>query len=249
MKKRGRHTKTGITAKEMRDRTYKKYLYPQIIDGITYENEEEKKLSESTWFRCLTPEKQIAVEREIRLRMHGAFNQQVLHFPDADMDCAPSISKPTAMRISESLTDFEMRLFFYMVSYIHTNDGLLRNKTNALLTMGDLTVLTGRKLYPIKVALHNLQRERVLLYATTKPEELRKIEGDFSDFSFGNEESKAEANQVDLHTQLAIYINPFIVFLEQYIDVFTLPFFKNSGWYAINPFSDSIEEWILRNCK
>ena len=86
--------KLQIVAAELRDKRYRKYLYPSIIDGITYEDDPEKKLSESSWFRCLTPTQQIVVEKEMRLRMAGAFNQPVLVYRDADMDAAPAIPKP-----------------------------------------------------------------------------------------------------------------------------------------------------------
>lgn len=240
--------KLQIVAAELRDKRYRKYLYPSIIDGITYEDDTEKKLSESSWFRCLTPTQQIVVEKEMRLRMAGAFNQPVLVYRDADMDAAPAIPKPIFTRLAQSLPNDALRMLFFLIPYIHPNDGLLRNAKGELLTHKLLQDLVGAKWKWVDSALMELQEKRVIVCAKEKSE--RKTETDlFLDLVGLTGMTWKERSAFNERKRLAIYINPFVVFEGQYIDAFVVPYFQNSGWYVINPYATKILSWIEKNCK
>lgn len=240
--------KLQIVAAELRDKRYRKYLYPSIIDGITYEDDTEKKLSESSWFRCLTPTQQIVVEKEMRLRMAGAFNQPVLVYRDADMDAAPAIPKPIFTRLAQSLSNEALRMLFFLIPYIHPNDGLLRNAKGELITLGLIGELSERSSKSVLEALSQLEEKRVIVFAKEKIE--RETEADpFLDLASLSSLPRREYRKIEAQRRLAIYVNPFVVFEEQFIDVFTVPYFQNSGWYVINPYATKILSWIEKNCK
>lgn len=241
--------KLRITAKEMQEKTYRKYLYPQIIDGITYEDDTEKKLSESSWFRCLTPHQQIAVEKEMRLRMEGAFSRKVLVYRDADNDCAPSIAKPVFTRLAESFVGAELRVLMRLIPYIHPNDGALRNAKNELLTLNEYSELCGIAASYFMKYTDALQEKRVLIRLKERPIEKNLSEDLFIDLALREQMTHKERELFDAQRKLLIYINPFVVFERQYIDMYTMPYFQNSGWYAINPYASKILDWITNNCK
>lgn len=241
--------KLRITAEEMQEKTYRKYLYPQIIDGITYEDETEKKLSESSWFRCLTPLQQVAVEKEMRLRMEGAFNRKVLIYRDADNDCAPSIAKPTFTRLAESFHGGTLRVLMRIIPYIHPNDGALRNSKNELLTILEYAELCDISASLFIDNIQALQEKRVLLCLKDKPTDRQLSEDLFSDLVQYRNLTRRERELYDAQRKLLIYVNPFVVFERQYIDIYTLPYFQNSGWYVINPYASKVLDWITNNCK
>ena len=240
--------KLQITAEELKDKRYRKYLYPSIIDGITYEDDTEKKLWESRWFRCLPPKKQLVIEKEMRLRMNGAFNQRVLIYRDADNDAAPAIPKPIFTRLAQSLTNDALRMLFFLIPYIHPNDGLLRNVKGELLTHGHLQQLVGKGERFVDEALLQLQDKRIIVCAKEKIE--RETENDlFLDLGTIANMTRGERKAFYAQRRLAIYVNPFVVFEEQYIDAFVVPYFQNSGWYVINPYATKILAWVEKNCK
>lgn len=240
-----------IAAEDMQDKKYRKYLYPDIIDGITYEDDTEKKLSESSWFRCLKPAKQVAVEKEMRLRATGAFNHKVLVYRDKDADAAPAIPKPVLERLCESLTGTELKCFMRIIPYIHPNDGLLRNASNRLLNVGDFISLFHRQ-SPDKIfsLFHVLEQKRLIMSIAEDPASKIRSNNDlFLDLGAVKDMPEGMLKKYIAARKIAIYVNPFVVFLNQYIDAYTVPFFKNSGWYVINPYATAIEEWISKNCR
>ena len=237
--------KTYITVEEMREKKYRKYLYPQEIDGIVFEDDTEKKLSESSWFRCLPPQKQILVEKEIRQRMQGEFNHTLLYFDDPLTDAAPAIPKPVFARLAESLTGNEALLLMAMIPHITINDGTLRaGKKRTGMSLAQFAMLCDKSPKTVRDWLLSMQNKRILLTCA----ERGVIDENDAYLDLADISDKARQNYL-INRRCLTYINPFIVFFGQYIDAYTMPFFVNSGWYAINPYADKINAWINTNCR
>lgn len=252
MKKNGaKKYRLIITQEDMRDKKYRKYLYPEIVDGVTYEDDTEKKLSESSWFRCLPPKRQVSVEKEMRLRANGAFHQKVLIYPDRDADPAPAIPKPVIERMCETLSPALLRFFMSLIPYIHPNDGLLRNNSSEILLTGDfLQMARINSVACLRDYLSTLEEKRLILVLHDELPTPKSKQGDlFLDLAAIKDMGDAMLREYSKTRRVAVYVNPFVVFLGQYIDSFTVPFFKNSGWYVINPYATRIDIWIDKNCK
>lgn len=236
--------KVRITANEMLEKTYRKYLYPQEIDGITFSDDTEKKLSESTWFRCLSPAKQILVEKEMRERAKGEFGHKIQFFEDKYDEAAPAIPKPVMQRLCESLSATELKIFMCLVPYIHINDGLVREKTRKEMTLRIMMNICGvQKTSLLRESLKTLEAKRII-FSTIEKLKIRDKDL-YLDLAAL---STWQTEEYSFNQRILIYVNPFVVFFSQYIDKYTLPFFVNSGWYVLNPYAERIKAWIEDNC-
>lgn len=235
-----------FTDKELQEKPYRKYRYPQEIDGITFEDDVEKKLSESSWFRCLKPEQQIVVEKQMRLRAKGEYDKKILHYEDKLNEAALGFSKPTMTRLVQSLSPTDMKLFFSLLPYTHINDGMLRNKDRQLLTPELLSQISKLSVNTIDEKLKEFDEKRLIFIVQS--ERLEAPNKDDIYLTFLERISTATRTTIDNKRPYIIYINPFIVFFGQYIDKYVVPYFVNSGWYVINPYADRIADWIEHNC-
>lgn len=242
--------KLSITVEELQDKKYRKYLYPEIIDGITFEDEVERKLSESSWFRCLEPKQQLIVEKEMRLRAKGEFNHPFLHYEDSLNEPAPAIPKAVMTRLTQSLTPLLFTLLFQMIPYIHVNDGSLKNKKRQNLTIEDIAKVSDAHASGIRTLnrLKMLSAHRVIFFSAGSMTYKETVADVYSDFAELSQYDKAVVSAFNDQRELLIYINPFICFFGQYIDAYTLPYFVNSGWYVVNPYAPKIKDWIEKNC-
>lgn len=238
--------KLRFTVDELKEKHYRKYLYPQEIDGITFFDDVERKLSESSWFRCLTPTQQLALEKEIRLRVEGTFNKPILHYEDSINESALGISKPILLRLTDSLTASELQFFFRLLPYIHINDGMLRNKSRDYLTGQNVMEICKVTRKDMKKTLVELDKKGIILVAKAPlvPENKDDVY-----LPLSKRLPKAGVRCMDEAKDLLIYVNPFIVFFEQFIDKLVMPYFANTGWYVLNPYADRIKDWIEMNCK
>lgn len=241
--------KLSITAEDVRTKEYRKYLYPQEIDGIVFNDDVERKLSESSWFRCLKPEQQLALEKEIRLRAKGEFNHKFYYYEDALTEAAPAIPKAVMLRLCTSIKQSEvLRFFLLLIPYIHIDDGAVRNRKRELFTSLEIGELTESRDYMVKRRLKVLHNKR-LIFCFREPL-IKQTEPDvYSDIGNLDNYDPFAIQQFSYQHRLLIYVNPFIVFFGQHLDTYVLPYFVNSGWYAVNPYAAQIKDWLEINCK
>lgn len=240
--------KLHFTSKELHTKTYRKYLYPQEIDGIVFDDPLERKLSESSWFRCLPPAKQIVVEKQLRLRVKGEYNHPILHYEDKLNEAALGFAKPVLLRLTETLTPPQLRFFMQLLPYLHINDGMLRNKDRQLFNTQMLweSNIAKANIAQVFKWLNLFDEKRLILLV--QAEKLQPETKDDLYLSIQKRLTDREKTAIKAQLDLAIYINPFVVFNEQYIDEFVMPYFVNSAWYVINPYADRINAWITHNC-
>ena len=241
--------KLSITADDVRTKEYRKYLYPQEVDGIVFNDDVEMKLSESSWFRCLKPEQQLALEKEIRLRAKGEFNHQFYYYEDALNEAAPAIPKAVMLRLCTSIKQSEvLRFFLMLIPYIHIDDGAVRNRKRELFTAYEIGELTDSRQYMTKRRLKVLHDKRIIFCfrePLTKQTELDI----YSDIGILDNYDPFAIQAFAYQHKLLIYVNPFVVYFGQYLPKFMLPYFVNSGWYAVNPYALAIKDWLEINCK
>lgn len=241
--------KISIVATELKDKKFRKYLYPQEIDGIVFDDDVERKLSESTWFRCMTPKQQIIVEKEMQERARGEFNHKILHYEDSMNEAALGIPKPVMTRLTQTVKPPLFHFIMQLVPYIHINDGILRNAQRKPFTIDMLSELTGTLQYSIYKRLYALQDKRIVFICYEPVSKKKTMEDVYCDLGELEQYSSRVRTSFYSQREIIIYFNPFIVFFGQYLDLYTLPFFVNSGWYVINPYATKIKDWIEINCK
>lgn len=240
--------KLSVTAEELQDKKYRKYIYPHEIDGIVFEDEVERKLSESSWFRCLKPQQQLLLEKEMRERAQGEFNHQILHYEDELNEPAPAIPKAVLTRLTQVLKPNVLSFFLSLIPYIHINDGLLRNQKRQLLTLKDLSILSGLEVYYLKRRLIIMQDKRLIFWQTEPLGSIKESDA-FENLAELSDYHGKMISEFSAARECLIYVNPFVVFSGQYLDLYVLPYFVNSGWYVVNPYASKIKDWIEVNCK
>lgn len=235
-----------FTDEELQEKPYRKYRYPQEINGIVFEDDIEKKLSESTWFRCLPPGQQVIVEKQMRLRAKGEFDKKILHYEDKLNEAALGIAKPTMKRLVESVSKTDFAFFMSLLPYIHVDDGLLRNKQRKPLDVESISEITQCSKRYIHRKLEHLDAKRMIFAVEAERAEAENRDDIY--LSFVDRIPPTILTAIEYQRPFAIYVNPFIVFFGQYIDKYVVPYFVNSGWYVINPYADRIAAWIEHNC-
>lgn len=238
--------KLRVTVKDLQDKKYRKYLYPQEIDGITFYDDVERKLSKSSWFSCIEPKQQLLIEKELRERALGEFNHKFYHYEDDTSEAALGISKSVLLRLTESLAPIELQFLMQIAPYIHINDGILRNKDRQIFTIDEIGVITQTSPSRAMTILSTLDDKRIVFFARKgiKPETDNDIF-----LSLLQHYTEQEKKALYYASDILIYVNPYIFFFGQYIDKYVMPYFNNSAWYVINPYASKIEDWINTNCK
>ena len=160
--------KMSFTMKELKSKEYRKYRYPQEIEGITFKDDVERKLSESSWFRCLEPNQQLVAEKQLRLRAKGEYNHKFLHFEDNAREPALGICKSVLTRLIETLDKDELQFFLSLAPYIHVNDGILRNKDRELMSVTYIRKLLNVRRYFVLEMLTKLDNKRIIFYNKAK---------------------------------------------------------------------------------
>ncbi|MHC1722462.1 MAG: hypothetical protein AB9836_04555 [Aminipila sp.] len=234
-----RSAKSRLLPKEIA----KKIRIKQESDGkdLLASNSIQRKLLECIWYQELDTIAKSDKLTEVSKLAKGYYDvHKGRAYPEEQANKCNCMCNSILLRLTEILTAEELCSFIKIIPYIYSHDGTLRDKDGIYIQLRDLCDILRKQPSTVRNFLNKLQKNKVIFKLFPKantPKDNILIPLFF------------KAESLDYIRTLVIYINPYIVFKEQYIDIGIMPYFNNSEWYVINPYGTNIKDWVLDNCK
>lgn len=204
------------------------------------------------WLKCYTRYQQMSVmeQTEYRKTLIAENRQREITKQDGSKILKPvkdngqvlKIHYKTMLHMKDVLTDRQMNAVLLLSCYIDKTDGSLRGSHNSLLSLMRLSEITGYSVLSVRNILYELHKRNVIVI-----DKITKVEFD----DIWEQEAFAELPLCERVSQYEyrIYMNPFVVFVHQYIDLEVAKQFYGGEWGLYNNDYAKIKKWIEKNCE
>lgn len=242
---KGKHIKWKVRAHPASVDCKKKKIKPGLkIEQLLTENQTELKLMQSEFYQKQGRLAQLRTAEEIKRKVNGRYGDNTeLSFVENESDRMCCISNHAMVRLAITVGPYDLERLLLLVPFLHVANGVVVNKKRKFLQLVDLENLWKCSTEQVKKVLLRLQKEKIIYKETIKNEDFYVSDSYVTKLAlklknFGDIESLCG------HNRIIIYLNPFIFWKEQYLDREILPYFINSEWYVLNPYSENIKCWI-----
>ena len=156
------------------------------------------------------------------------------------------INYNVVLKLFDRLSLNHVKCLLLLSAFIDRTDGIIRTAKNGYITVNEMSQLFDCSTEKTKTIIYSLNRAQVIYIQAIHREEFKDIyEWEAEKLEYADDIAASLAKR-----EYRIYVNPFVIFVNQYIDKdIAENEFYGSEWVLYNKNATRIIKWIERNCE